>query len=144
MATIQVVLDNEEYQDVYQQMVASFHYLTPVASAPVTPTASSQPVVDEKTIVSTAIKQAIATKHNSDVSTLTVAVSLIDGNYAKGSVSDAMSGGMWFAAKVNGEWQLVSDGNGVILCADVEPYPDFPTSMIPECWNESTQELVER
>jgi hypothetical protein len=43
---------------------------------------------------------------------------------------------MWFAALVDGEWRIVWDGNGVIDCPSVDPYPDFPASMIPACFTD--------
>jgi hypothetical protein len=51
---------------------------------------------------------------------------------------------MWFAAKVEGKWTLVYDGNGIILCSEVAPYPDFPKTMIPECWDGKTNKIVVR
>ena len=53
------------------------------------------------------------------------------------------SGGWWLAAKTSGEWVIVADGNGTVLCSDIEDY-DFPVSMVPECWDETTQTLVTR
>ena len=53
-------------------------------------------------------------------------------------------GGRWFAAKVNGLWKLVWDGNGIIKCSDLADYPEFPVSMIPECFDEASDKLVKR
>lgn len=36
------------------------------------------------------------------------------------------------AAKVNGQWLIVADGQGVIDCQVVAQY-GFPPSMVPEC-----------
>lgn len=47
------------------------------------------------------------------------------------------------AAKVNGTWKLIWDGNGTISCASIDPY-NFPVSMVPECWNETTGKSVKR
>jgi hypothetical protein len=91
------------------------------------------------------IKQLIVAKHGPDSEKLDITVSALEGDYAKGGASEAgLGGGMWFAAKVNGNWELVWDGNGIITCEDVSPYPDFPADMIPECFDPSTQEMVTR
>jgi hypothetical protein len=49
-------------------------------------------------------------------------------SHAKGGVDN----GYCLAAKVNGNWVVVSDGQGVIDCVVVAPY-GFPFSMEPEC-----------
>ena len=52
----------------------------------------------------------------------------VEGNYAKGSVRETTAqagGGVWFAAKVDGIWRLVADGNGVIVCDELVSYPNF-------------------
>jgi hypothetical protein len=91
-----------------------------------------------------AVKQQIVAKHGDNASELTIDVSKISGGYAKGSASAAGGGGLWFAAKVNNAWKLVWDGNGIILCTDLSDYPDFPKSMIPECYNDQTSQMVIR
>lgn len=116
--------------------------LTPTSIPVSTPT--STPTVDEASLLKTVIKEALVAKLGSDANSLDITVSQINGNYAKGGASAEGGGGMWFAAKVNGIWKLVWDGNGVILCSDLTSYPDFPSSMIPECWNEATQKTVQR
>ncbi len=139
---VRVTLNREEDLVTYEKMLTSLKFTAIPTKSQVTPTTAAK--VDEKTVLQSAIKQALATKFGNDGSTLNVSVSKIEGNYAQGAVSDEGGGGMWFAAKVNGVWKLVWDGNGVILCTDLAPYPDFPTSMIPECYNETTQSPVKR
>lgn len=76
-----------------------------------------------------------------------VTVAEVAGNYARGGVGGVEpgpGGGMWFAAKVNGNWKIVYDGNGIIFCEALADYPDFPTSMIPQCFDETTQAVVKR
>lgn len=90
------------------------------------------------------IRDAFANKYGSSASSLTISVSKIEGEYAKGTASDEGGGGMWFAARLNGKWTLVWDGNGIITCDDVSPFPEFPASMIPECWDTSTEKMVIR
>lgn len=115
-----------------------------VVEATVTPTAIPTATPDQSEILKTVIKQALVAKHGSSANELTITVSKIEGGYASGGASASAGGGMWFAAKVNGSWKLVWDGNGTISCNDIAPYPQFPTDMIPECWNETTQKIVKR
>ncbi len=134
---VRVTLGREEDLATYEQMLSTIKFSV---LKNVTPT----PTVDEEAVLKDVIKKYIALKHNSDENSLTVTVSKIDGDYAQGGVTDEGGGGMWFAAKENGLWHLVWDGNGVILCSDLSSYPNFPTSMIPECWDEAKQDTVVR
>ena len=91
------------------------------------------------------IRKALFKKHNwPDNSTLVVNVKTNDGIYASGSVTDQGGGGYFFAAKVSGIWQIVADGNGVILCSDLTAYSNFPKSLIPECWDQATNKNIKR
>jgi hypothetical protein len=47
---------------------------------------------------------------------------------------DTGGGGIFLAAKVNGEWKIVFDGNGQIECKIFKPY-NFPSNMISDCVN---------
>jgi len=101
----------------------------------------------EETMISDedAIRQAMADKYAKDVSEVELVIGDNNGEYARGSVSFAgeMGGGWWLAAKTNGTWEIVDDGNGVILCSVIEPY-DFPASMVQECYDDVTGEVVIR
>jgi len=99
--------------------------------------------VDETQDIITAVKAAIIAKRGTGAADLTYTVSKIQGDFAQGGASGQGGGAMWFAAKVNNTWKLVWDGNGVILCSDIAAYP-FPTSMIPECYNDATKTSVKR
>ncbi len=93
------------------------------------------------------IKIALVQKHGWDPEEILVTVSKNDGQYAQGSVrekSSEVGGGYFFAAKVSGQWQIVADGQGTIACEDLEEYPNFPASMIPECFDETTGKSVKR
>lgn len=94
-----------------------------------------------------AIEKAIIAKRG-DYGGLNISVSeVVDDTYAKGGASPAgggPGGGMWFAKKVDGEWELVWDGNGAIYCKDLEGYEDFPGRLIPECYDETTMQVVPR
>jgi len=134
---VRISLNREEDLETYEAMLKTLKFITPLNATPT-------PTVDEAAVLKNVIKKYIALKHNSDESSLSISVSKIEGNYAQGGVSDEGGGGMWFAAKEDGLWMLVWDGNGVIECSDISLYPEFPTSMIPECYNETTQETVKR
>lgn len=134
-ALVRVTLDRKEDLDVYEKMI-----VTVKISTPLTPI----PTVDEASVLRYVIKKYIALKHKSDENSLTITVSKIEGNYAQGSVSEEGGGGMWFAEKNEGAWMLVWDGNGTIECSTFKLYPNFPTSMIPECYDSSKQETVKR
>ena len=92
-----------------------------------------------------AIRQAMAGKYGKDVSEVNLTVDQIETSYASGSVNfeGEMGGGWFLASEVGGTWIIVADGNGRIMCAAIEPY-DFPVSMVPECWDETTNELIYR
>ena len=102
------------------------------------------PGMDETEIIKAAVKAAIVAKRGASANELTYTVSKVMGNYAQGGASAQGGGAMWFAAKLDGKWTLVWDGNGVILCSDIAAYPDFPVTMIPECYNDKTQKTVTR
>lgn len=106
---------------------------------------SSTPSVDEKENITNAIKKALIAEHGSDAGKLNVTVSKIVDNYAQGGASQVgAGGGMWFAAKVEGNWELVWDGNGIINCSDLTDFPDFPVNMIPECFDETNNAMIKR
>jgi len=108
------------------------------------PVASPTPSADDNQTILAAVKAALIAKHGSSFSSLNYSINKVEGNYASGSVGGQGGGGMWFAAKVNGNWVIVSDGNGTTSCSDLSPYPDFPKDIIPECWDFSTNKLVTR
>jgi hypothetical protein len=100
--------------------------------------------IDETSTIIEAMRQAIVAKRGISAQDLKFTVSKIMGKYAQGGASAEGGGAMWFAAKVNGKWIRIWDGNGVILCSDVAPYPDLPTTMVPECFDETTHTSVMR
>ncbi len=102
------------------------------------------PIVDEGSILKQTIKNALVVEHGNQANSLNITVSKIEGGYASGGASEQGGGAMWFAAKINGIWKLVWDGNGVILCSNLTAYPAFPSNLISECWNDKTQQSVKR
>lgn len=91
-----------------------------------------------------AITDALIAKHGQDAGNMTIEVRTVEGDYAMGSAhEEGLGGGMWFATRADGAWVLVWDGNGTIGCADIESY-DFPPTIVPECYNEATGEMILR
>lgn len=92
-----------------------------------------------------AIKAQLIAKHGPGASGLNITVAKVDGAYAQGGASAVgEGGGMWFAAEVDGMWQLVWDGNGIIECSDLAAYSEFPSTLIPECYDSLTQQMINR
>lgn len=91
------------------------------------------------------ITEAMATKYSKPVSDVSLEINESDGTHASGVVKFAgdIAGAWWLAVKENGSWKIVADGNGVVMCDDIDPY-NFPTSMVPECWDEATQTNITR
>jgi hypothetical protein len=56
------------------------------------------------------------------------------GNFAKGTVNinNEHSGGLWFAVKRSGGWNLVYEGNGIMPC-DIADGNNLPVEMVPGC-----------
>jgi len=77
--------------------------------------------------------------------TLLITVNENTGEYAAGSIgfTDAPMGAAFLAAKVEGRWKLVFDGNGTVPCENLEEV-DFPVDMMPECWDEENMVLIDR
>lgn len=103
---------------------------------------------DQTEDISASIKVALVAKYNWDPATVKFTLhKTVEDKYASGGVNfigaDA-GGGYVFAAKVNDKWQIVADGNGIIECSSLKPYPDFPTSLIPECYNSTTGKTQKR
>jgi len=119
--------------------------LAPIAPDNVLPV-NEMPIVPSAPEKSDAllIKDAMAEKYSKNSEEVSLGVREITLDYAVGSVKFAgdTGGGWWLAAKVDGKWVIVADGNGTVMCADVEPYL-FPTSMVWECYDESTEQLIQ-
>lgn len=86
-----------------------------------------------------AIKLALAAKLGTTEANLDVGVTQKDAKHAKGNVKEKTSevgGGYFLAAKVDGQWVIVYDGQATPNCNQVNPY-DFSTDMVPECLDSS-------
>jgi hypothetical protein len=79
-----------------------------------------------------ALRTALAAHLGRDVNSLTITISQNTGSYARGGNDN----GYFLAAKVNNQWQIVADGQGVLDCQVIAQY-GFPASMVPECSDSS-------
>lgn len=86
--------------------------------------------VDETESLKTIIKQLLIEEHGESANNLTVTVSKIQGDFARGGASETGGGAMWLAKKVNNSWQLVFDGNGVPDCNQLETTYLFPKEIL--------------
>jgi len=101
-----------------------------------------EPCVDEALI-----KQALVDKHGWNPDDIVVTVSKSTGRYVSGGVrekSSEVGGGMFFAVKTDGQWKIIFDGNGAIMCESLKDYQDLPVSMIGECYDETTGRNLKR
>jgi len=99
---------------------------------------------DESALIIEGVKTGLIAEHGVDAANMTITISKVEGDYAKGMASDQGGGGIWFAAKVGSTWKLVWDGNGLINCTDVAPYPLFPKDLIPDCFDSVKDKMVTR
>ena len=102
------------------------------------------PTLEDDKAIATAIKKLLVAEHGVDANDLVVSVKRIEGRSAQGSADEQGGGGMWFATKDSGEWKLVWDGNGIVSCKQMAPFPNFPKDMIPQCFDDATQNMVSR
>jgi len=104
---------------------------------------------EETTIVSKeeAIRNLFAGKYDKDLSEISITIDKEEGNYVAGGVAFGEGGpgegGHFLAVKDDNQWKLVYDGNGSIPCDGVDLY-EFPSHMVPECYNEDTNEIIIR
>jgi len=91
------------------------------------------------------IRILFSEKYDKPLNEVEVNISENTGTYATGGVKFAgeIGGAMWLAYNDGEEWTIVHDGQGTIPCSVVETY-DFPTGMVPECWDEATSKLIVR
>jgi hypothetical protein len=111
---------------------------SPVAMATVEPTPLATPAATDTDMIAS----AMAKKHSKALGDVNLTVKDIIGDYASGGVTFAgeIGGGWWLASKKSGDWVIVADGNGTVMCSDLEGY-SFPTSMVSECWDQGTSSL---
>ena len=81
-----------------------------------------------------------------------VNVSFNDGEFASGSAGPTgggPGGGGWYAAYVDGAWEIIWDGNGVIICSDLDDFEadfgvEIPSSLIDLCYDDNLGTEVSR
>lgn len=84
------------------------------------------------------IRKFLATKYGKKISQVAVTIDKETDDYAKGGVKfmgdygDFGEGGLFLAAKIDGQWEVVWDGNGMISCKLLNSY-DFPEDMKLGC-----------
>jgi hypothetical protein len=105
-----------------------------VTSRSVSPSSPTQENVKPTQISDeVAIREALADRLGAKVDDLTIVIDQNTDTHAKGGVDN----GFFLAAKVNGEWQIVADGQAMPDCQVLDQYR-FPPSMVPECSDSNT------
>jgi len=81
------------------------------------------------------IRQLFAQKYPKYGETLSVRIEKEMENYVRGTIIfvDGEPGGIFLAAQIDGQWQIVFDGNGQIPCS-LSAY-GFPNDMLSDCAN---------
>lgn len=129
------------------EIITNLQLEPPLGFGSDTENATTQPpnTGEEIEILETAIKKALAEKYDKQTSEVRLDINEETSTHAQGLVrfADEISGGWWLAAKEEGKWVLVADGNGTVMCGDIEPY-DFPTEIVSECYNQTTQQMITR
>jgi len=84
------------------------------------------------------IKQLFVEKYDKSPDEISIVIGQEYADHIRGGVvfgsGGIGEGGNFLAAKVDGFWRLVFDGNGGISCIEIEPY-NFPKEMISDCYN---------
>ncbi len=119
---------------------------TPVIKVSPTLEPTNIPIPTVKTISDNElIKETLFNKNNWDKnSNIIVQVLTNDGKYASGTATADGGGGYFYAVKDGSNWIIVADGNGMIMCSNLVKYPDYPDTLIPECYDSTTQKTVKR
>jgi len=80
------------------------------------------------------VKNLLAVKHQQSLVNTILTVEKQTDNHMRGGVSflGEQGGGLFLAAKKDGEWVLVFDGNGSYSCATVKEF-GFPQDMVEDC-----------
>ena len=96
---------------------------------------------DLEAIFATAFEE----KYNKIAGSAEISINIVEDEHVSGGVKFAgeISGGWFLGAKDEGKWIIVADGNGTVMCSEIEPY-NFSAEMVPECWDETTMALVKR
>lgn len=135
--TEEVVVEVEEAVEVEEEATEAAKEVIPAEVEEATPAA-------EEEAEEALIKEAVLERVKLDEEEVEFTITTNTGTYAKGLIREvgAVSGGYWLAAKSDGEWVAVYDGQANPPCEDVDLY-DFPTGLVSECLDENGQ-LVTR
>jgi hypothetical protein len=107
-------------------IISACNIQTPASTSP---SYSTQEVVIPTQITDEEVIRAALVTHLGPNSTdLTVVIDQNTGEHARGGVDN----GYFLAAKVDGQWVIVADGQAMPDCEKVASY-DFPAAMVPEC-----------
>jgi len=109
------------------------------------PSASSTaPEESDESVIET-LKLLFAQKYEKRIDDIFVTISKREGDYLVGSVKFAgeETEAYILAAKVNESWKIIFDGNGMWTC-DIVDVVDFPSTLVSECLDENTMEVVNR
>lgn len=112
--------------------------LTPLASQTATQTATEAAKSKEDLI-----KEAFAVKSSTSIDKISISISKSSDNSAYGSVTIDDEGGWFLAAYENGSWVILGDGNGTLNCSILSGH-DVPSSVVGECYDMATDNLVKR
>jgi len=115
---------------------------TPTASPPTNTSTPTAPSPSPAPSIEDQLTTFFSTKFSKPVEDVILTVSENTGTHAKGGIkfTGEISGAMWLAHQDSDIWYVDYDGHGVIPCASVEPF-SYPTSMVSECWDETTGSL---
>lgn len=109
------------------------------------PSASSTASEESDESVIETLKLLFAQKYEKRLDDVFVTISKREGNYLVGGVKFAgeETEAYILAAKVNESWKIIFDGNGMWTC-DIVDAVDFPSTLVSECLDENTMEVVNR
>jgi len=137
---VKAIFNKERNMKIYIKliiMLSTFLIITAcdfVTSRSVSPSSPTQENVKPTQISDeAAIREALADRLGAKADDLTIVIDQNTDTHAKGGVDN----GFFLAAKVNGEWQIVADGQAMPDCQVLDQYR-FPPSMVPECSDSNT------
>lgn len=86
----------------------------------------------------TIIKHLFADKYKKSIDDIKVTIDKEDESHIRGSVNFGAEGGIYLAAKINDEWKIIHDGNGMIDCKLKTEY-GFSDDMTKDCADSRTE-----
>ncbi|MBT4349955.1 hypothetical protein HOD19_04245 [bacterium] len=118
---INIFINSTEIEDIeyFDTIVDSFEFLHQAAE-------------DEREELNSILEHVFAYDHGISVENVSVKVLQQSYEHVRGFVNLNGEGGMFLAAKRDGDWTIVHEGNGAIMCSVVTPY-NFPFYMIGDC-----------